>query len=578
MKALFVGINAKFIHSNLAIRTIEKYAENLGVVIDTTEYTINQSVDFILDGIWNQCPDLIGFSCYLWNIEIVKKLVVMLKQVRPDCVIVLGGPEVSYDTKILLESLEDVDYIIAGEGEVSGTNLVKHIRDDLPLEALTGLTYRKDGFVTVSAPTPPLDLSLLPFVYEEGLTGLEHRILYYETSRGCPYTCQYCLSAIEKGVRFRPIEMVQKELQFFLDQQVTQIKLVDRTFNAKLSHTLAIWHYLHEHDNGVTNFHFEITADLMHDATLEFLSSVRPGLFQFEVGVQSTNAPTILAVERKVEFQKLKTRVLKVMEGNNIHMHLDLIAGLPKEDYPTFAQSFNDVMAIRPEQLQLGFLKVLKGSKIYYLQKAYGIVYRQFAPYEVLSTHEMSYEDLRRLKAIEVLLETYYNSKQFSTSIQYMMACHDSDFHCFEAMSDYWKEKGYNLLPHNKIRLYELMYDYGITCETVDRELLAQYLKHDLCTREKPKKWPNFVKLEEVYKTSIRNFYQDESNRITLLASYKDYTSKQCSRMAHLERYTYDVLGTGQAIVIWLLYDYKKSDVMTGHACVTAVDLVEDLD
>jgi len=573
MKALFVGINAKFIHSNLAIRSIQKFAEHQGVTIDTSEYTINQSIDFIFDSIVNQSPDLIGFSCYLWNIELIMKLVVMVKQVRPNCVLVLGGPEVSYDTKALLESLDEVDYIISGEGEVSGTNLVRHIRDRLPLDSLTGLTYRSQGLVKVTPPTPPLDLSLVPFVYEEGLRGLEHRILYYETSRGCPYTCQYCLSSIEKGVRFRPLDMVKKELQFFLDQQVTQIKFVDRTFNAKLSHTLAIWHYLHEHDNGVTNFHFEITADLMQEETLEFLAGVRPGLFQFEVGVQSTHEPTILTVERKVEFKKLKARVLKAMEGENIHMHLDLIAGLPKEDYPTFAKSFNDVMAIRPEQLQLGFLKVLKGSRIYYLQKEYGIVYRQFAPYEVLSTKEMTYEDLRRLKDIEELLETYYNSNQFTTSIRYLMSCHDSDFHCFEGMSDYWRDNGYYLLPHNKIRLYELLYAYGTTCDKVDQALLGQRLKHDLCTREKPKKWPKFIQEEDTFKEVIRSFYQSETNRDHILKSYKAYTSKQCSRMAHLERYTYNVAATGEEKVTWLFYDYKKKNIMTGHASVTEVDL-----
>ena len=578
MKALFVGINAKFIHSNLAIRYIQKYAENQGVVIDTSEYTINQSIDFIFDGIINQAPDLIGFSCYLWNIELIKNLVVMLKQVRPECRVVLGGPEVSYDTKQLIEGLPEVDYIIAGEGEVSATNLVQRLRDKQSLEGLTGLTYLKDGEVVVTVPTPPLDLSLVPFVYEEGLVGLEHRILYYETSRGCPYTCQYCLSSIEKGVRFRPIEMVKRELQFFLDHKVTQIKFVDRTFNAKLSHTLAIWHYLHENDNGVTNFHFEITADLLDEKTLEFLAGVRPGLFQFEVGVQSTHAPTILTVERKVEFEKLKARVLKAMEGNNIHMHLDLIAGLPKEDYLTFAKSFNDVMAIKPEQLQLGFLKVLKGSQIYYLQKDYGIVFRQFAPYEVLSTHEMTYEDLRRLKDIETLLETYYNSNQFSTSIRYLMDCHDSAFDCFEGMSDYWKDQGYNLLPHNKIRLYELMYDYGTTCKRVNRELLKQKLKHDLCTREKPKKWPDFIPQEDQFKETKRAFYQSETNRASVLSSYKEYTSKQCSRMAHLERYTFDVAGTSEEKVTWLFYDYKKKNIMTGHASVTVVDLAEDMD
>lgn len=294
-------------------------------------------------------------------------------------------------------------------------------------------------------------------------------------------------------------------------------------------------------------------------------------MFQFEVGVQSTHEATILAVERKVEFPKLKERVMKVMEGNNIHMHLDLIAGLPKEDYLTFKKSFNDVMAMHPEQLQLGFLKVLKGSKIHLLQKDYGIVYRQFAPYEVLSTNEMSYEDLRKLKDLEELLESFYNSNQFTTTINYLMKAYDSPFDCFEQMATYWSEQGYFLLPHNKLRRYELLYDFGLTNEHVIAEVLSDLLKHDLSTREKPKKWPAFITREDKVSEESRDFYQDEVMAKTVLASYKGYTPKQISRMAHLEQYYYDVLGDGHKKNLWLFYDYKKKNIMTGHASVTEV-------
>jgi radical SAM superfamily enzyme YgiQ (UPF0313 family) len=535
MKTLLVGINAKFIHSNPAIRYIQGYAAGKGITIHTAEYTINQPIDLVLDEILRQRPDLIGFSCYLWNIEMVKKLMVMVKQIRPETKILLGGPEVSYDTKELLEAMPAADYIISGEGEASTSSFVNTLDNQGNLEAVTGLTYRSDEGIIVNLPTPPIDMAEIPFIYEDGLEGLEHRILYYETSRGCPYKCQYCLSSIEKGVRFRPLEMVKKELKFFLDRKLTQVKLVDRTFNANLQHTLAIWQFLHENDNGVTNFHFEITADLLNDPTIEFLKAVRPGLFQFEVGVQSTHEPTILTVERKVDFDRLKERVLKVMAGGNIHMHLDLIAGLPKEDYKTFGHSFDDVMAIEPEQLQLGFLKVLRGSQIHRLQKDYGIIYRDYAPYEVLFTKEMSYEDLRKLKDIEELLETNYNSNQYATAIRYLMSCHDRDFTCFESMADYWRQHDLFMAPHNKIKAYELLYAYGITLAKVDPGKLAEHLKHDLCMREKPKKWPSFIVRDDKVGNEVRNFYQNEEVQGKYLQAYKAMNPKQISRVTHVE-------------------------------------------
>lgn len=563
MKTLLVGINAKFIHSNPAIRYIQKYAEGQDVTLHIAEYTINQPIDLVFDEILRQEADLIGFSCYLWNIEMVKKITAMLKQVRPKSRILLGGPEVSYDTAQCLKAMPSADYIIAGEGEISTTNFVRNLEKGDDIATTTGLTYRQGDKIIVNPPTPPMSMAEVPFIYEEGLEGLDHRILYYETSRGCPYKCQYCLSSIESGVRFRPIDMVKEELKFFLDRRLTQVKLVDRTFNASLKHTLAIWRFLHENDNGVTNFHFEITADLLDEATIQFLKGVRPGLFQFEVGVQSTHPPTIEAVERKVDFHRLKERVLRVMAGGNIHMHLDLIAGLPREDYATFGKSFDDVMAIRPEQLQLGFLKVLKGSRIHQLRESYGILYRQYAPYEVLSTGEMSYEDLRALKDIEELLETYYNSNQYTTAIRYLMACHDRDFQCFEAMAAYWRNHDLFMAPHNKIRAYELLFEFGCGCDGVDKAVLAEHLKHDLCMREKPKKWPNFLKRDEKISQDVKNFYQNDRVKALYLKAYAGMTPKQMSRMTHLEAYD------GR----WVLYDYRHKNPMTSLA--KAADVTE---
>ncbi len=571
MKTLLVGINAKFIHSNLAIRYMEKYAARRGVSVATAEFTINQSIDLIMDHIMDAYPDVVGFSCYLWNIEMVRQLAMMIKQVRPKVKILFGGPEVSYDSELLMSSDMAVDYVISGEGEVSTTALIEALSKGLSLDHVPGLTYRQESKVVKNLAGHPMAMAEVPFVYEDDLSSLANKIIYYETSRGCPYKCQYCLSSIEKGVRFRPIEMVKEELQFFLDHQVPQVKFVDRTFNANKKHTWAIWHYLHEHDNGVTNFHFEITADLLDDATIEFLTKVRPGLFQFEVGVQSTHEPTIITLERKVDFEKLKDKVIKVMVGGNIHMHLDLIAGLPKEDYPTFRQSFNDVMAIRPEQLQLGFLKVLKGSRIHQLQREYDITYRQFAPYEVLSTKEMSYEDLRRLKRIEEMLEVYYNSHQFETAIDYLTGLCSSPFDLFEGMADWWHEQGLFDMPHNKLKLYELLESYGSKVDYVDVPRLRNYLKHDLILREKPKKWPAFIQREEKVSPQARCFYQNEALRETLFANYEGMSAKQLTRMTHLECYEYDVLGDGEKSVRWLFYDYRDRDFMTGCGAVVNV-------
>jgi radical SAM superfamily enzyme YgiQ (UPF0313 family) len=428
----------------------------------------------------------------------------------------------------------------------------------------------------------PMAMGDVPFVYTEHLEDLEHRILYYETSRGCPYSCQYCLSSIEKGVRFRPAKLVFPELQFFFDHRVRQVKFVDRTFNADKKHAMGIWTYLRDHDNGFTNFHFEITADLLDDATIAFLKTVRIGLFQFEIGVQSTNEATIVDIQRKMDFELLKQQVETIKEGHNIHLHLDLIAGLPKEGYKAFGKSFDDVMAMRPEQLQLGFLKVLKGSKMYDLQKDYGIIYRAFAPYEVLMTKEMSYLDLRRLKQIEDLLETYYNSGQFPSSVEFMMGYHTSPFAFFESFAAFWEAKGLSHHKHHKLKLYDFLYEYAISISMEALNLLEGLLLHDLNLQEKPKKWPELIKELEIDPQALRDFYQREGSITTLFKAYEGFTTKQISRMAHLAVYSYDILlyidsgfSKVQKQPTGVFYDYNQRDLMTGLAKVSGLPWVE---
>ena len=573
-----IGINAKFIHSNLAIRYIKKYAEDRGQEIDLMEYTINQDIDYVMEQILLVKPKWLGFSCYLWNIEMIKKLVVAIKKIQPDIGIVFGGPEVSYNSEDWLTTLP-IDVVVRGEGEVSTYELVQALRGQGDLSEIDGISYKVDGQIYHNQAVQPMPMNDVPFVYDgEELAALEHRILYYETSRGCPYNCQYCLSSIEKGVRFKDLSLVYKELQFFLDHKVVQVKFVDRTFNAKKSHALGIWQYLMEHDNGHTNFHFEITADLMTYEIIDILKDARPGLFQFEIGVQSTNSETIVDIDRKVDFEQLKQYVLAIKAGNNIHLHLDLIAGLPKEDYAAFATSFNDVMVMRPEQLQLGFLKVLAGSQMNALKEHYGIVHRDYAPYEVLYTKEMSYETLRRLKHIEDVLETYYNSNQFTGSMDYLMRCHSHDFACYEKLTDYLMAQGYFDMPHNKMQLFDWLYQYGMTCQKVDHAYLADLLKHDLCLREKPKKWPAFVNRQEKVTEVERQFYNSDYHRAHTLKGYTGLTGKQISRIGHLETYDYPVHHkeiTPQRMPIWLFYDYRDRDPLTYEAKVTLIDIDE---
>jgi radical SAM superfamily enzyme YgiQ (UPF0313 family) len=478
-----------------------------------------------------------------------------------------------------IEQYQGIDVVVSGEGEVATTLLMKHLEDQQCIESLDGITFRNNqGNIQKNPQGQPMSMADVPFVYRDELEDLDHRILYYETSRGCPYHCQYCLSSIEKGVRFRPLDLVLPELQFFLDQKVRQVKFVDRTFNADKKHAMAIWSYLKDHDNGYTNFHFEITADLLDELAIEFLNTVRTGLFQFEIGVQSTNEATIVDIERKMDFSILKERVLSLKKGHNIHLHLDLIAGLPKETYKAFNKSFDDVMAIRPEQLQLGFLKVLKGSMIYDLQKEYGITYRSFAPYEVLMTKELSYLDLRQLKQIEDLLERYYNSGQFPNSVSYMMSQHESPFVFFEKFAKYWEEKGLFHLKHHKLKLYDFLLAYAKTVEGKELSTIQGLLTHDLCLQEKPKKWPDYVNPSDQAILEIKEIYQDEVHQSIFLESYSDYTTKQISRMAHMEKYNFDIvrfIESGFTDMIpkasFVFYNYVQKDLMTSLATVTVI-------
>lgn len=578
MKILLAAINAKYIHANLAVYSLRAYAGRYKEQIRIKEYTINQYVEDILADIYREKADVIAFSCYIWNIEMVEELVSLLHQLCPELPVWLGGPEVSYDGADCLKRNPGVTGVMRGEGEATFCELAAHYVDEsVSLKHIRGIIYRENGQLVDNGWREIMDINQVPFVYGD-MQDFEHKIIYYETSRGCPFSCSYCLSSIDKKVRLRNIALVEKELQFFIDHKVPQVKFVDRTFNCNKQHAMAIWRYIREHDQGVTNFHFEIGADLLDEEELELLSTLRPGLIQLEIGVQSTYEPTIREVARTMKLEKLTAAVAQVNAGHNIHQHLDLIAGLPYEDYERFKKSFNDVYAMEPEQLQLGFLKVLKGSRMYEKASEYGIVYRQKAPYEVLKTNWMSYEDLLKLKGVEEMVEVYYNSHQFEVSLRYLMHGYDSPFALFEDLARFYERGGYDKVQHGRMQRYDLLLQFAK--EKGDRypDILKAAMLYDLYARENLKSRPAWTGEHTIFRSFCEDFYRQPDLIEKYLPSYKGYTSRQVKRMTHMECFSIDVLrsaaegrrtGGPEAV----LFDYKERDPLNYAARTVHLDI-----
>ena len=557
-KVILAALNAKYIHSNLALRYLSRFQNNNQKHhVETMEFTINQRLDFIAEELFRKQPDVVLFSCYIWNVEMLRQLCPILKKIMPDCVIGFGGPEVSYESETFLGENPAVDFVMRGEGELVFTKYLEHLDAGNPatLGEIESLTYRQNGEIFSTPQMHPMDLALLPFPYEDDFSDVQNQIIYYESSRGCPYHCGYCLSSVENGVRFVPLDKVLPDLQKFLDKNVPQVKFIDRTFNCKKSHAMAIWKYLHEHDNGVTNFHFEITADLIDQETIDFLKTVRKGLFQFEIGVQSTNPQTIRAINRNVDFAALSEIVQQIKDGGNIHQHLDLIAGLPYEDYDSFGRSFNDVYALHPEQLQLGFLKVLKGSMLHQKQKEFEIVYHDTAPYEVLTTHELPYADTLRLKYVEEMVETYYNSGRFLHTLAYLVPLYESPFAFFEALSQFWVAENYHYLGLSKMGLFDVLWRFVEQNPKVDKRKLQWEMKFDIALHEKPKKLPAWLTVtnEEQWHDKVFAFYGNPALWQKCLPHYK--SNKEALRQTHLE-----VFGDEKQKAV--LFDYGKRDLL----------------
>ena len=576
MNILLTAINAKYIHSNLAVYSLrayaagkcERYKEEIGIA----EYTINQPLDQILMDLYKRKPEVLCFSCYLWNIEYVEQLVAELGKIMPQTDIWLGGPEVSYHASHMLEQFPQVYGIMRGEGEETFSELAEFYHNNSGkkpeqcekvqrLKEIVGITFRDGEEIIETADRSVMDLSKVPFVYED-LDVFKNKIIYYESSRGCPFSCSYCLSSIDKCLRFRDLELVKKELQFFIDHEIPQVKFVDRTFNCKHSHSMEIWSYIKEHDKGKTNFHFEVAADLLNEEELNLISTMRPGLIQLEIGVQSTNEQTIKEIHRTMKFSQVTEVVNRVHAAKNIHQHLDLIAGLPFEDYNSFHKSFCDVYALKPEQLQLGFLKVLKGSYMEEKTKDYELLYQNRPPYEVLSTKWLPYSDVIRLKGLEEMVEVYYNSRQFEHTMELLEQVFGDAFVMFEEMSNYYEEHGYYGMNHNRVARYEILYAFIkevalVQYETsLTEERFRQTLVMDLYLRENMKNRPAFAGDSLVSKEVERTFYDTEAEEHQYLKGYEKYDKRQLRKMTHLENLD------GHLI----LFDYQNRNPLTNQA------------
>lgn len=556
MKILLAACNAKYIHSNLAVYNLKSCSGEYSSRVVVKEYTINQIRDDILKDIYLEQPDVVCFSCYIWNISFVRELVPDLKKILPQVEFWAGGPEVSYDAVEFLKKNPAFFGVMVGEGEETFHELAGYYIERKP-ETLSGIrrvAFRdenKGRDIVHTGWRELMDLSKVPFAYSN-LTEFKNRIIYYESSRGCPFSCSYCLSSIDKKLRFRDIELVKKELQFFIDNKVPQVKFVDRTFNCKHDHAMEIWRYITENDNGITNFHFEISADLLRAEELALMKTMRPGLIQLEIGVQSTNPQTIKAIRRTMDFEKLKGIVEQIHSFGNIHQHLDLIAGLPYEGYDSFHKSFCDVYALRPEQFQLGFLKVLKGSHMMEMTGEYQILYKDREPYEVLSTAWLTYGEILRLKMVESMVEVYYNSGQFKNTLVFLEKYFDDPFRMYEALGRFYEKKGYSEISHSRMRRYEILMEFAGEQKEIPSEALSDVMLLDLYLRENLKSRPSFASDQKPYERLIWDYRK----------------AKKIPKTAHIE-----VFRDGKK----LLFDYTDRDPLTNNAQLTDItDEVND--
>lgn len=573
MKILLTAINAKYIHSNLAVYDLRAYAKEYRDSVELAEYTINHRSEYILQEIYKRKPDVLCFSCYIWNYEYVKEVASEFHKLRPEVPIWVGGPEVSYEIERMFVENPSFYGVVIGEGEATFSELCAYYCNGKKgsLSDIAGIAYRngekyderQEGSpaITRTKPRAPIDLSSIPFCYED-MTDFENRIIYYESSRGCPFSCSYCLSSIDKKLRFRNTELVKKELQFFIDKKVPQVKFVDRTFNCNHTHAMEIWKFIQEKDIGITNFHFEIAADLLTEEETALLSTFRPGLVQLEIGVQSTNLQTIEEIHRKMQLSDVESSVRFIQTAGNIHEHLDLIAGLPYENYERFGQSFRDIYALKPNQLQLGFLKVLKGSYIFEHKDEYGMIYRSKPPYEIMQTKWLSYDEVLLIKLVEEMLEVYYNSGQFEITMKLIDVVYPDSFGFFLRLGQFYEHMGYLGMNHSRIRRCEILLEFLKQEKQVSIELMEEALLYDLYYRENMKSRPywagNISEFSKITKTYCKN-----------------------GKLSHIEPFFYHFPDKSQKTIselperleerIYVLFEYEKRDALDHQAKTTEI-------
>lgn len=590
MKFLLVAINAKYIHSNLGVFSLKAYVEEYcktknKIEIEIAEYTINQRSEDIVRDIFERQPDAIGFSSYIWNIDMVNAIANDYKKICPDTDIWAGGPEVSYNIEQVLKNNRSIDYIMYGEGEEIFKNVIETYNKTDNFSEIKGVAYRINNDIVINPPQPPIDMSAIPFAYND-IKDLENKIIYYETSRGCPFSCSYCLSSIDKKLRFRDIDIVKKEIIFFINHRVPQVKFVDRTFNCNPDRAMEIWQFIKDNDNGITNFHFEIAADLMNDKEIAMISDMRPGLIQLEIGVQTTNDKTLSEINRKTSINKISEVTEKIQQQKNIHQHLDLIAGLPYENLESFEKSFNQVYSMKPDQLQLGFLKVLHGSEMERRAEEFGIVYSSKPPYEVLKTKWLSYRDIMVLKMVEDAVEIYYNSFQFENTIFMLEKEYESPFKLYLGLGEYYKKNSPNGEKHSRIDRYKILFNY---IEKNVKESCMNYYRESLTVdfylRDNTGSRPPFASDNRCYKKEVQKLYKSDEIR-KILPGYELYDSKQLEKMTHVEMVLENTLSHMKLSCSrhsenrnisqrhrYILFDYRKRSPLNKQAKI--IDVTE---
>lgn len=586
MKILLVAVNAKYIHSNPAVHSLKACAGEYEDCVEIAEYTINQQPSYIMREIYRRRPDVIAFSCYIWNRGIMDAVLPDLHKLLPHADFWAGGPEVSHDAAGAIGRWR-LRGVITGPGETAFARMAAAYG--------TGTAEELPAVLDGNRMRPKLDQ--LPFWYEN-MEDFTHRIIYYESSRGCPFSCSYCLSSIDRSMDFRSVDRVFRELDFFLDKKVPQVKFVDRTFNCRKEHALPILRHILAHDNGETNFHFEIAADLLDEDYFAVMEKLRPGAVQLEIGVQSTCPETIAEIHRRMDFHKVASVVRRISSWRNIHIHLDLIAGLPFEDLQRFRISFDDVYSLRPQQLQLGFLKVLKGSDMERLAPGYDLIYADQPPYEVLSTRWLSYEDLCRLKQIEETVELYYNSGQFAHTLEFMLSRFHGPYAMYESLAAWFDRHALFGVQSSRIRKYEILLEWGIACilgepqtpplsgqtgtggqirsdvpsikDEADSQIsrLKEVLLYDLYLREHMKNRPAFAPSQEPWKEVIHDALHRESLEHTRFPELADCNYRELTKRLHGEVFTH--IFDEPTLV---LFGYERRDPLTNNGITAAESL-----